>query len=188
MAACGLEHTLVVTHDGALWACGQGLYGQLGLNNEAKRLTFERVGAGGFGGARIMAAAAGDAHSAAVTEDGALWTWGKGDDGRLGHGDRRRRWVPSVVAGAGFGGGRIGRCRALPAEHAVAFAMGTHRRLGAASPVRCLAGEVELLRMIAGWCRGWRWVSGAAGREEGLVRLLGGGRMLESVRGVAEDR
>ena len=32
----------------------------------------------------------------------------------------------------------------LPAEHAAAFAMGTHGRLGAASPVRCLAGEVGL--------------------------------------------
>ena len=27
---------------------------------------------------------------------------------------------------------------------------------------------------------------GAAGREEGLVRLLGGGLMLEAVRGVAD--
>ena len=82
--------------------------------------------------------------------------------------------------------GRIGRCRGLPAEHALAFAMGTHRRLGAASPVRCLAGEVGLLRMIAGWCRRWMWVSRAAGREEGVVRLLGGGQMLDSVRGAAE--
>ena len=80
--------------------------------------------------------------------------------------------MPTVVTGAGFGGGRIGRCRGLPAEHALAFAMGTHGRLGAASPVRCLAGEVGLLQMIAARCR--RWVGGAAGREEGVVRLLGG--------------
>ena len=73
----------------------------------------------------------------------------------------------------------------MAAEHAVAFAMGTHGRLGAASPVRCLAGEVGLLRMIAGWCRRWRWVSGAAGREEGVVRLLGGGQMLDSVRSLS---
>ena len=38
--------------------------------------------------------------------------------------------------------------------------------------------------MIVGWCR--RWVSGAAGREEGVVRLLCGGLMLEAVRGVAD--
>ena len=74
--------------------------------------------------------------SAAVTEDSALWTWGDGRLGRLGHGDEQRRMVPTLVPGAVLGGGRIGRCRGLPAEHALAFAMGTHGRLGAASPVR----------------------------------------------------
>ena len=143
------------------------------------------MGAGAFDGARVMAAAAGLDHSAAVTEDGALWSWGHGRYARLGHGDEEDRLVPTVVLGAGLGGGQIGRCRGLPAEHALAFAMGTHGRLGAASPVRCLAGEVGLLRMIAGWCRRWRWVIGAAAREEGLVRLLGGGLMLESVRSLA---
>ena len=67
-------------------------------------------------------------------------------------------------------------------EHALAFAMGTHGRLGAASPVRCLAGEVGLLRMIVGGCR--KWVGGVAGRQDGLLRLLGGGFMLMSVRGL----
>ena len=33
MAACGDEHTLVVTHDGAPWACGLGGNGELGLND-----------------------------------------------------------------------------------------------------------------------------------------------------------
>ena len=45
MAACGFAHTLVVTQDGALWACGRGFYGQLGLNIREDRLSFERVGA-----------------------------------------------------------------------------------------------------------------------------------------------
>ena len=52
MAACGDDHTLVVTQDGALWACGRGLYGELGLNDRRNRLRFERVGAGAFGVAR----------------------------------------------------------------------------------------------------------------------------------------
>ena len=86
MAACGCFHTLVVTQDGGLWACGWGGHGQLGLNDEADRHAFERVGAGAFGGARVVAAAAGVSHSAVVTEDGALWTWGNGYHGQLGHG------------------------------------------------------------------------------------------------------
>ena len=55
---------------------------------------------------------------------------------------------------------------------------GHARAAGGEVPVPCLAVEEGLLRMIAGWCRRWRWVGGAAGREEGVVRLLGGALML----------
>ena len=97
MAACSFTHTLVVTQDGALWACRVGGDGQLGLNDVANRHVFELVGARAFGGARVVAAAAGDFHSAAVTEDGALWTWGFGRDGRLGHGDKEAQLAPKLV-------------------------------------------------------------------------------------------
>ena len=48
----------------------------------------------------------------AMTEDGALWTWGCGREGRLGHGDVENRLVPTVVAG--LASRRIGRCRGPP--------------------------------------------------------------------------
>jgi hypothetical protein len=172
MAACGAAHTLVVTQDGALWACGDGNHGELGLNDLADRLVFERVVTGAVGGARVVAAAAGKEHSAAVTDDGALWTWGDGTRGKLGHDDVKKRLVPTRVAAASLEGTRIGRCRPLPTEHAVGLAMGTHARLGAASPVRALAGEPALLIMIASAAS--HWVSGVAGESEGLIRLLGG--------------
>ena len=54
MAACGALHTLVVTQDGALWACGT--FGrQLGVNALDNRQVFERVGARSFGSARVVA-------------------------------------------------------------------------------------------------------------------------------------
>lgn len=40
---------------------------------------------------------AGYRHSAAVTEDGELYTWGEGDHGRLGHGDNNPRYSPTLV-------------------------------------------------------------------------------------------
>jgi hypothetical protein len=178
MAACGAAHTLVVTQDGALWACGRGFVGQLGLNDMgclASRNAFERVGGttgAACGGARFVAASAGWMHSMAVTADGALWTWGNGVQGQLGHGDKQSHLVPTRVAAASLKDTRIGRCRPLPTDHAVALAMGTHGRLGANSPVRVLGGEVSLLAMIAGFSG--VWVAGVAGRSEGLVRLLGG--------------
>ena len=39
----------------------------------------------GFKGRRLVDIAAGSSHSAAVDEAGALWTWGCGEHGELGH-------------------------------------------------------------------------------------------------------
>jgi alpha-tubulin suppressor-like RCC1 family protein len=172
MAACGGRHTLVVTQDGALWACGEGRFGQLGLNDTAGRLVFERVGAGAFGGARVVAAAAGRVHSMAVTEDGTLWTWGHGGYGRLGHGDEEPPLVPTRVPQDSLGGLRIGRCRVLPKAHALAFLMGTKRQGQGTVTVKKLAGEVSLVPMICRWCA--TVLPGLAGRMEGLMRLCGG--------------
>lgn len=41
---------------------------------------------GSLSGKNVVYLAAGAKHSAAVTEDGLLFTWGKGSYGRLGHG------------------------------------------------------------------------------------------------------
>lgn len=32
-----------------------------------------------------------------LAEDGAVYTWGRGDDGRLGHGDNGWKYVPRLV-------------------------------------------------------------------------------------------
>jgi alpha-tubulin suppressor-like RCC1 family protein len=176
MAACGAFHTLVVTQDGALWACGRGYAGQLGLNDDEIRHVFERVGGttgvAAFGGARVVAAAADRVHSAAVTEDGALWTWGHGGSGRLGYGDEESCLVPTRVTQDSLGGLRIGRCRVLPKAHALAFLMGTKRQGQGTVTVKKLAGEVSLVPMICRWCA--TVLPGVAGRMEGLMRLCGG--------------
>ena len=179
MAACGRSHTLVVTRDGALWACGNGAFGQLGLGHmdsrQSFRQSFVRVGASEFCGVRIAAVYAGHLHSMAVTEDGALWTWGQGDDGRLGNGDEERRWSPHRVSAAGFGSVGIRRHRELPAEHTIAFAMGSHPRLGGSSDVHCSGLKEELMGMIVDLCDGW--LANRRGKSEGVARLLGGGLM-----------
>jgi alpha-tubulin suppressor-like RCC1 family protein len=172
MAACGSMHTLVVTQDGALWACGDWEFGQLGLNDTGNNYVFRQVGVAAFGGARVVTAAAGYGHSVAVTEDGALWTWGDSRSGQLGHGDVETRLAPTRVAADSLRDTRIGRCRPLPTTHALAFSMGTHGRLGAASPLAALAGEPGLLTMIARAAN--LWIGGAAGECESLVRLVGG--------------
>jgi hypothetical protein len=211
--ACGAFHTLAVTEDGRLWSWGSGSGGMLGHSGEGHRLQPEEVGAEWFGGAKVVTAACGMHHSAAVTDDGALYTWGRreapGPDGvhrltGLGHPDPDDKHVPTLVAPHYLHGTRIGRCLPPSPLHAVAFAMGTHKRLGAGtgasglggtrksrrveeaeegmicpppsapSPIMLLAGEPGLVRIVVEACQ-WQPV-GVGGNAEGLVRLLGGGR------------
>ena len=174
MAACGDDNTMVVTDDGGLWSCGichrEGMTVDMELNDF---FGFVQVRFPGDA-ARIVTVTAGSDHTMALDADGMVWTWGSGNMGELGHGDNKTRWAPTRLTAAGLGDTRIGRYQARPVEGVLAIAMGTHPRLGAQSPLYALAGEVGLWGVILGFCRDWRWVPGAAGRNEGLVKLLGG--------------
>ena len=85
MAACGADHTLVLTEVGRVWAFGCGEYGQLGTGDEEVRTTPAQVV--GLRGVTITFVAAGDSHSVAVSAGGGTFTWGYGGWGRLGHGN-----------------------------------------------------------------------------------------------------
>jgi alpha-tubulin suppressor-like RCC1 family protein len=139
MAACGDLITLAVTEAGALWSCGKGAYGALGHGDNVDRLIPTCVDAQDFDGAKIVTAAAGSYVSTAVTEDGALYTWGTAQNPidfydadtpiALGHTDMENKIVSTRVAPHHMQGARVGRCHSLPPQHAFAFAMGMHSRL-----------------------------------------------------------
>ena len=46
---------------------------------------------------RVVAVSAGRDHSLALTADGALWSWGDGGFGKLGHGDQQSQLLPKEV-------------------------------------------------------------------------------------------
>jgi len=46
---------------------------------------------------RVFYIACGSAHSAAITSDGELYTWGQGQYGRLGHSDEVSQHTPKLV-------------------------------------------------------------------------------------------
>jgi alpha-tubulin suppressor-like RCC1 family protein len=97
--SAGRYHSCLLALDGSVWSCGSNQHGQLGLGNKGKgteRWVPERVG--GIAHVRAVQVCAGRAHGAALMEDGAVWTWGKGGYGRLGHGDEDERLVPTRVA------------------------------------------------------------------------------------------
>ncbi|KAM3873957.1 putative E3 ubiquitin-protein ligase HERC1 [Diretmus argenteus] len=89
-------HTLAVTAEGEVFSWGDGEYGKLGHGNSATQ-KYPKIIQGPLLGKVVVCVSAGYRHSAAVTNDGELYTWGEGDFGRLGHSDSHSRNVPTLV-------------------------------------------------------------------------------------------
>ncbi|KAL4385407.1 hypothetical protein GQ457_15G028620 [Hibiscus cannabinus] len=106
--SCGPWHTAVVTSAGQLFTFGDGTFGVLG-HGDRNSVSLPRE-VESLKGLRTVRAACGVWHTAAVVEvmvgnssssncsSGKLFTWGDGDKGRLGHGDKETKLVPTCVA------------------------------------------------------------------------------------------
>ena len=106
--SCGPWHTAVVTSAGQLFTFGDGTFGVLG-HGDRRSVSIPRE-VESLKGLRTVRAACGVWHTAAVVEvmvgnpsssncsSGKLFTWGDGDKGRLGHGDKEAKLVPTCVA------------------------------------------------------------------------------------------
>ncbi|KAL5553966.1 hypothetical protein UlMin_041367 [Ulmus minor] len=103
-AALGWNHALLLTGEGEAFMLGGDLHGV--LNNpdkissskrllDLKEAVLEEVS--GLNGKKVLHIAAGAEHSALVTEDGAVKTWGWGEHGQLGLGDTRDQTSPQTV-------------------------------------------------------------------------------------------
>ncbi|XP_053195611.1 probable E3 ubiquitin-protein ligase HERC1 [Scomber japonicus] len=89
-------HTLAITLEGEVFSWGDGEYGKLGHGNSATQ-KYPKIIQGPLFGKVVICVSAGYRHSAAVTNDGELYTWGEGDFGRLGHSDSQSRNMPTLV-------------------------------------------------------------------------------------------
>ena len=101
-AAGGAQHSLAVTESGKLFAWGLNAAGALGVNTAGPmmRLTPVRVSLRGWGKEeeeQVAMAAAGEAHSVAVTKCGRVFSWGHGALGALGLPDLANRPAPVLV-------------------------------------------------------------------------------------------
>ncbi|XP_044478884.1 PH, RCC1 and FYVE domains-containing protein 1-like isoform X2 [Mangifera indica] len=106
--SCGPWHTAIVTSSGQLFTFGDGTFGVLGHGDRTSISIPREVES--LKGLRTVRAACGVWHTAAVVEVmvgnssssncslGKLFTWGDGDKGRLGHGDKEAKLVPTCVA------------------------------------------------------------------------------------------
>ena len=106
----GGRHCLALTIDGKVFSWGEGEDGKLGHFSRAncdKPKLIEALRA-----KRIRDIACGSSHSAAITSNGELYTWGNGEYGRLGHGDAVTQLRPKQV-------------RALAGQHVIQVALGS---------------------------------------------------------------
>jgi len=105
--SAGDSHSLALTADGSVWSWGFGADGRLGHGNQQNQLLPKKIEA--FAGQRAVGVSAGCGHSIALTADGAVFSWGEGEDARLGHGEdlsnqlqpkKIEAWPPSTPASA----------------------------------------------------------------------------------------
>jgi len=138
VSCCGTSHpyTMAATEDGAVWTWGSGLHEQLGHNDELDRATPTRIPQAAFGGAHIVLVHTSHQNvSTAVTRHGLVYQWG------------RRPWFCSTYTLVPLGSslsreGRCGHSCAVPRSNMLAFASGTHARLGEECVFRGLVEEL----------------------------------------------
>ncbi|KAL6139988.1 hypothetical protein ACLB2K_058289 [Fragaria x ananassa] len=97
LVAVGAFHNLALQEDGTLWAWGNNEYGQLGTGDTQPRS--QPIPVNGLSGLTLVDIAAGGWHSTALTDDGEVYGWGRGEHGRLGFGDNDKssKMVPQKV-------------------------------------------------------------------------------------------
>ncbi|KAI5072492.1 hypothetical protein GOP47_0012598 [Adiantum capillus-veneris] len=97
LIAVGAFHNLALLQRGEVWAWGNNEYGQLGTGDTQPRAL--PVPVKGLDGLIMEDIAAGGWHSMALTPEGEVYAWGRGEHGRLGFGDdKSSKMVPQKVS------------------------------------------------------------------------------------------
>lgn len=95
--ACGANHTLALTGSGEVYSFGQGTFGALGHGNTVDCNVPTQVSM--LWGLGVVQVTCGESHSAALTIDGQVFTWGRGKYGQLGLGSFTNETQPVMVSG-----------------------------------------------------------------------------------------
>ncbi|XP_076235578.1 RCC1 domain-containing protein 1 [Calliopsis andreniformis] len=95
--ACGFDHTILLAENGDIYSMGMGTRGQLGHNDLEDCDTPKLVEA--LAGIKVVQISAGGWHSAVVTDQGDVYTWGWNTNGELGLVDKDSKVMalPSLV-------------------------------------------------------------------------------------------
>ena len=95
MIAAGSLHSMCLTKQNEIFTWGTGSGGRLGLNHAEDSLQPQEIES--LNDQCPLFIAAGESHSAAISNYYQLWTWGMGSFGRLGHGLDCNELMPKLV-------------------------------------------------------------------------------------------
>ncbi|CAB3375688.1 Hypothetical predicted protein [Cloeon dipterum] len=95
--AGGSKSLFIVSNEGKLYACGEGANGRLGLGHNNNVSVPRQLMALAFYVVKKVAVHSGGKHAMALTLDGKVFSWGEGDDGKLGHGNRLSYDKPKMI-------------------------------------------------------------------------------------------
>ncbi|XP_009598715.1 PH, RCC1 and FYVE domains-containing protein 1-like [Nicotiana tomentosiformis] len=93
--ACGYTMTVALTTGGRVYTMGSTVYGQLGFPLANGKLPI-RV-EGNIADSTVEEISCGSHHVAVLTSKTEVYTWGKGENGQLGHGDCENKYTPTLV-------------------------------------------------------------------------------------------
>ncbi|CCI48945.1 unnamed protein product [Albugo candida] len=100
---CSTALSLILTKSGKVYSTGANAYGQCGIGTES--VSIHKPQRILFSGEEkdtqdeiIIDVASGYQHGIALTENGAVYTWGKGERGQLGYGTANTKRPQQVIA------------------------------------------------------------------------------------------
>lgn len=85
--AGGSKTLFVVSQEGKLYACGEGTNGRLGLGDDSNVCEPKPIPFLSQYVIKKVSVHSGGKHALALTQDGKVFSWGEGEDGKLGHGN-----------------------------------------------------------------------------------------------------
>lgn len=148
---CAGHYSCGLSENGEVYTWGCGKDGQLGHGETKDVYTPKAVRT--LQSKLIRTVSCAEHHVAAVSESGVLFTWGKGQNGRLGHGGTESELLPKAVEGlAGHHVSQVScgdfhtACVLLNPTHVYAWGLGLSGRLGHGDEAdRCVPTLVEAL-------------------------------------------
>ncbi|KAL9233360.1 hypothetical protein vseg_008375 [Gypsophila vaccaria] len=91
----GWRHTMAVTSDGKLYGWGWNKFGQVGVGDNVDRCSPVQVLFPHD--QKVVQICCGWRHTLAITDRNNLFSWGRGTNGQLGHGDSADRNSPTII-------------------------------------------------------------------------------------------